>query len=300
MQEFQRLRDLLRDGTRSVAERYQTGWYLVGRPGSSKTHTVVETLNELDVPWTYRNARMSALGLWALLEEHPEDTVVLDDIPILLKQEQALQILMAAVGGEPGKPRPVTYTIKSKEDRKSFDFVGGIIAISNVPLRRDPFAAAVVSRIVTLEHEPTDEMLAAFMRQQALKGYQDLSPVEAKEVVEFVIGVARASDYRLDLRWMTKAWQDYRLVKHGKARRSWQDLVKSSIKRIIKEGTTLPEGRADTKARQQQVALELFKRFPDIKDKAERDEQWKDLTGRSPDTLYRRRRELVALGELQN
>ena len=90
LQEFQRLRDLLRDRTRSVAERYQTGWYLVGRPGSSKTHTVVETLNELDASWTYRNARMSAFGLWALLEEHPEDTIVLDDIPVLLKQEQAI------------------------------------------------------------------------------------------------------------------------------------------------------------------------------------------------------------------
>ncbi len=44
------MRDLIRDRTRSVSERYQVGAYLVGRPGSSKTHTVVETLQSLGSP----------------------------------------------------------------------------------------------------------------------------------------------------------------------------------------------------------------------------------------------------------
>ena len=39
---FEAMRDLIRDRTRSVAERYQTGAYLVGRPGTSKTFTIIE------------------------------------------------------------------------------------------------------------------------------------------------------------------------------------------------------------------------------------------------------------------
>lgn len=200
LQQFQRLLDRVRDRTRGVAEGYQNGVYLAGGAGSAKTYTVRETLDALQRPYAYRNARMSAMGLWAFLKEHPEHTCVLDDIPALFDQRQALQILMAAMGGELGKPRPVTYTIKDKHERKSFLFKGGIIAISNLPLRRDPLADAVASRAVVLEHEPSDQMLAAFMRHRAIQGFEDLSPAECLEVVEFVIAETRAADYRLDLR----------------------------------------------------------------------------------------------------
>jgi hypothetical protein len=45
---FEQMRDLLRDRTRAVAEHYQNGCYVVGRPGSSKTFTIlVETGIEL-------------------------------------------------------------------------------------------------------------------------------------------------------------------------------------------------------------------------------------------------------------
>ncbi|NLF70799.1 MAG: hypothetical protein GX575_17350 [Candidatus Anammoximicrobium sp.] len=145
LQQFERLLDRVRDRTRGVAERYQNGTYLAGRAGASKTYTVRQTLDALGQPFAYRNARMSAAGLWAFLEEHPEHTCVLDDIPALFEQKQALQILMAAMGGEIGQPRPVTYTIKDKHERKSFLFKGGIIAISNLPLRRDPLADAVAN-----------------------------------------------------------------------------------------------------------------------------------------------------------
>ena len=293
LRQFEHLMDRLRDRTVSVAEKFQSGAYLVGRAGSSKTFTVLETLKKRKAPYAYRNARMIAPGLFAFLEEHPEHCCVLDDIPALFDQRQALQTLMAAMGGEPGKPRPMTYTIKSKHERKSFEFGGGIIAISNLPLRRGPLAEAVASRVVILEHEPTDEMLAAFMRSQALTGYEDMTAGECLEVVEFVIAEAIGSDYRLDLRHMKKAWQDFRQDKQGKALRPWQKLVRTSMKRVIKDEIR-PVCRADEQARFRDIALELFKRFP--KDRGHREEQWWTLTGKSSDMLYRRGRRLKAEG----
>jgi hypothetical protein len=55
---------------------------------------------------------MSAAGLFELLRAHPEHTVVLDDVPNIVAEKASLQILMAALGGEPGRPRPVSYTTK--------------------------------------------------------------------------------------------------------------------------------------------------------------------------------------------
>jgi hypothetical protein len=293
LDEFESMLDLIRDRTRSVAEGYQVGAYLVGRPGSSKTYTVKETLERLDTPWTYRNSRMSPMGLYALLEEHPEHTVVIDDIHTLFGQDAALQILMAALGGRPGQARTVTYT--TKDERKSFEFTGGIIAISNLPLGRDPLADAVASRVARLEHEPSDEMIAAFMRAKALKGFEDVTPEECLEVVEFVVAETRAGDYRLDLRAMVKAWQDYRLDLHGKALRSWRDLVRSSLKRLVGEDRPRPEGRDGRIAWEKRIAQELFERFPD--DKRRRDAEWERRVGSSPHSLYRRKRALDRSGE---
>ena len=286
LDEFEAMLDLIRDRTRSVAERYQVGAYLVGRPGSSKTYTVQDTLERLDTPWTYRNSRMSPMGLYCLLEEHPEHTVVLDDIHTLFGQDAALQILMAALGGRPGQARTVTYT--TKDERKSFEFTGGIIAISNLPLGRDPMADAVASRVARLEHEPSDEMIAAFMRAQSLRGFEDVTPRECLEVVEFVISETRACDYRLDLRAMNKAWQDYRLDLHGKANRTWRDLVRSSMKRLVGKDRPRPQGRDERIAWETQIAEELFERYPD--DKRRRDAEWEQRVGTSPHSLYRRMR----------
>ena len=187
---------------------------------------------------------------------------------------------MAALGGSPGKPRTVTYV--TKDERKEFQFSGGIIAISNVPLSRDPLADAVASRVVLLEHEPSDEMLAAFMRDRAAHGYEDMTPEECLAVVEFVIAETRACDYRLDLRYMKKAWQDYRMDKHGLALRPWKELVRSSLKRVVTPEQAV--GRSDRKAWEQQVALDLFQKYPD--DKPLRDEEWFRLTGKASDSLY--------------
>jgi hypothetical protein len=108
LDEFESMLDLIRDRTRSVAEGYQVGAYLVGRPGSSKTYTVKETLERLDAPWTYRNCRMSPMGLYCLLEEHPEHTVVLDDIHTLFGQDAALR------RGDGSRAAPFRSTAASK------------------------------------------------------------------------------------------------------------------------------------------------------------------------------------------
>ena len=113
--------------TLSVGHRYQTGTYICGRPGTGKTHTVLEAIDAEGLPRIYRNSSMSANGLWEELEANPESTLILDDISNLFSYKRALQVLLAALGGRAGEPRPVTYSIKGT--KKQIMFEGGIIAI---------------------------------------------------------------------------------------------------------------------------------------------------------------------------
>jgi hypothetical protein len=294
-QNFERLRNLLRDRTRSVAEGYQNGAYIVGRPGSSKTYTVLEQLRQLDISYVYRNAKMTAPGLWNLLHEHPEGVTVLDDIPSVVAERPAQMILLAALGGDPGMPRTITYTTAEADGRKAFQYRGSIIAISNVPLRRDPLADAVQSRVPLLEFEPTDAMLAAFMRYLAIRGQPDLLPKECLEVAEFIIGESRASEYRLDLRLMTKAWGDYRLWKQGRSICHWQELVLSSMKLTLPR-IIAPISSAAQKAQEVAFVQELLAQYPGKDGTRQRQDQWKERTGKSADTLYRHERALRPQG----
>jgi len=285
VQEFEAKLQLIRDRVGSASGGYKTGVYIVGRPGTSKTFTVRQELEHLDRPWVIKNARMTPMGLFDFLANHPEHVIVLDDITSLFKNEQALQILLAALDGQPGEPRLVTYKSKDKDER--IWFTGSIIAISNIPLRHDPLARALGSRIVMLEHEPIDEEIAAFIRYLASQGYEDMQREECLEVAEFLISETRAMDQRLDLRHLTKAWQDYQQVKQGDALTSWQDLVRSSLQKQITEPVRLTSKKEDIEV-QRQLVSELMEKFPN--DRHSQLAEWPH----SQSLFYLRRKEVTA------
>lgn len=285
LQSFEQKVQLIRDRVASVVHGYHTATYLVGRPGTSKTHTVREELERLEEPWVYQNARMTPMGLFGFIAEHPEHIIVLDDIASLFKNDQAVQILLAALDGKPGEPRVVTY--KSADVEQKVLFTGSVIAISNVPLRSDPLARALGSRIVMLEHEPTDDEVAAFMRHLAMDGFEDLSVDECVEVAEFIIAETREFNLRLDLRHLTKAWQDYRQHKHGRSRTMWRDLVRTSLRKLAIEPITLFSKKDEIELQRQKVR-HAISQFPN-----DRHAQIAE-TGLKSSTFYNRLKEVQA------
>lgn len=285
LESFDARLQLIRDRVRSVAGGYHTAAYLVGRPGTSKTFTVKEELERLKAPSLVRNSRMSPMGLFELLEENPEHVIVLDDIATLFNHKQALQILMAALDGDPEQPRTITY--KTKDENRKVEFAGGIIGISNLPLRNDPLAQAVASRVVQLEHEPTDQEIAAFMRRLATNDYKDLRPDQCQEVVEFVIEETRAYDERLDLRHLTKAFDDRRQWEDGKCESSWEDLVRTSLRKIaVDDEVTIPLSKKEDIAQQRERVAEALRLFPGDVDKQ------MEFSGLKKSTFYKRRSEV--------
>jgi hypothetical protein len=292
---LEQLNGLIRDRVIGVAKRYQTAVYIVGRAGTGKTYTVRETLNALgdDAGWVYRNARMSPAALFELFDQYADSVIVIDDVPLLFSNKQAVQILMAALGGDPDKSRTITYSTKG--DHRRTEFRGGLIALSNLPLKNDPLALAIKSRTVFLSHEPTDEMLIAKMRQLARKGYKGLSPDECMEVAEFVICESRRSDYRLDLRYYGKAVEDYLYCQENVAHSDWHALVQSSLHTFAQaEAGAQKHTRAGQIEAERKIATELATKYPHPtpEQTEERNREWRERTGKSTDAYYRRLKEL--------
>jgi hypothetical protein len=285
IQSFEGKLQLIRDRVSSVVHKYHTGAYLVGRPGTSKTYTVREQLEMLDAPWAYQNARMTPMGLFSFIADHPEHVIVLDDISTLFKNDQAVQVLLAALDGEPAEARVVTY--KSADVEQKVLFTGAVIAISNVPLRSDPLARALGSRIVTVEHEPTDDEIAEYIRLLARRGFAGLSFEETFEVSEFLISETRESKVRLDLRHYNKAMQDFRQHKEGRARTSWKDLVRTSLVKLATE-PVVPMSKKEEIELQRQKVRDALQKFPG-------DTQAQiQATGLKSATFYVRRKEVLA------
>ena len=154
-------------------------------------------------------------------------------------------------------------------------------------MRCDPLARALGSRIVVLEHEPSDDELAAFMRDLAVKGFMELDGHECLEVVEFVIAETRQYDLRLDLRHVTKAWQDYRQFKHGHSETTWRDLVRTSLQKAAREPAVPLSKREDLELQRQKVR-DALEQFPE-----DRQAQM-EASGLKSSTFYKRLGEVLA------
>jgi hypothetical protein len=72
IKELERKFQIIRDRVSSVVNNYHTACHLVGRPGTSKTFTVKKELDRLKVPYAYRNARMTPMGMFDFIAEYPE------------------------------------------------------------------------------------------------------------------------------------------------------------------------------------------------------------------------------------
>src|SRR4051812_46628124 len=90
---------VIRDRTRGVAKGYHSGFYLWGEGGTSKSYTVLKTLDEVGNAYKVTNSRIAGRGLFDLLEEYPDCVHVLDDVETLLSDKLSHGVLRAALEG---------------------------------------------------------------------------------------------------------------------------------------------------------------------------------------------------------
>jgi len=289
---------VIRDRVRGVALGHHTGFYLFGRPGTSKTYTVKTTLDELGVKYVYVDGHLTAMGLFELLEEQPDRIIVLDDVSQLFTDKKALQILLAALGNQPDDrhTRIIKYRRQGKD--RTIRFSGGIIAISNLELHSQPLLEAVKSRVHYLKYSPTDEQLAALMMEVARHGWPitspKLTPGECLEVAVFLIGECQRLGVRLDMRLLVdKAFPDYLQHREGDTEAHWKDLVLTTLEEQLID-LTHTKAEAPSRHAQKEIEHEIIRQLIDeFSDREEQVAAWIERTGKSERAFYRRLKEVT-------
>lgn len=286
---------ILRDRVRGVALNHNNGFYLYGPPGTSKTYTVKKTLAELGVNYEYFSGHLTAGGFLAILDEHCDRTIVLDDVTQIFQNKIACQYFLAALGTQPDdrSVRLVRYVRQGHDE--FIRFTGGIIAISNLELDSHPVLDAIQSRVHCLKYAPTDEQMAAMMFDVSAKGWTSpkgkMTPQECTEVAKFLIHESQRLNLRLDMRLLLdKSFPDYLQDRVGDAESHWKDLILSTLERhVVSLKHTVAESktRQQTKMKEHDIIRQILAEFPD---RDQRVAAWKERTSpsKSERAFYRR------------
>ncbi len=293
---------LVRDRVRGVAKQGHAGFYLYGRAGTSKTYTVLKTLEEIGVKPVYVNGHITPIGLFEEFEKQPDSIFVLDDVGEIFNQPTAKGILLAALGAQPSGLREISY--KRKGQTAKVNFRGGVIAISNLELHGDELISALKSRVQSLNYNPTDEQISALMRLIASKGHstdgENMSPTECEKVCEFLLERCKMLKMKPDVRMLIdKAFKDFLLWRTGESETHWTDLINSALEDQLVALTHPVDLHVPTKQEEEAAELdtleEILKQFSTHE---ERLEAFLTATGKSQRTYQRRMRQLKAMGRL--
>ena len=205
---------LVRDRTRGVAKRFANGFYLWGEGGISKSYTVENTLNQLGKAYKVSNSRLTGKGLFELLLDFPDTIHILDDVETLFKDKNSFGVLRsAALGsgrqrwspGAAGSCRQVTPGAA----RSSSSLVASSLSPTARSITFLELRASLGTRLSPLQHKPTNEEVAALMRQIAMRGQQNgphvLPPDDCLEVAAEIISRSQRLERNLDLRLFVEA-----------------------------------------------------------------------------------------------
>lgn len=290
---------LVRDRVSAVADGTATGFFLYGPGGVSKSYTVLQQLERMRTDYVVFNSRATGRGLFNILRDHPDSIVVLEDMERLFRDTGALGVLRSALWGQQGRDgsgrreRQVTWT--NPRETLSFVFTGGIIVTANKPLDDWPELSAIKTRIAVMQFLPTQSEIRALMRRVAAGGYVHegfpVEPTACAEVCEFVLAECRGIDRPLDMRLLVNAIGDYLQDTVFHAGCSWRDLVAARIRERPTHfrDEVVIGGR---KERLQRELSDLAAICEEAKTREDRLKMWRERTGKSQASFYRRLAEL--------
>ncbi|QDU20598.1 hypothetical protein [Urbifossiella limnaea] len=288
LESLEHKQQLIRDRVQGVAEGYQTGFYLWGEGGTSKSYTVEQTLQQLGTPYKLTNSRLTGKGLFKLLRDFPDAVHVIEDAEAMFADKTTSGVLRSALWGQVGRDGKQERLVcwQTGPLRDEFVFTGGIILVANCGLDDLPQLRAIKTRVPCLQYLPTNEEVAALMRVIARKGHDHgpyaLSPDECSEVAEEII--ARSSRLRrnLDLRLLVNTFKDRIQFENGSSVTHWLDLLESRMK----ERVVAPLGGFGVRAQRNAQEVEVAGRIAHLP-APERLVAWQAETGKSRAELYR-------------
>ncbi|WP_442508324.1 hypothetical protein SH528x_007293 [Novipirellula sp. SH528] len=291
---------VVKDRVRGVIKGTCNGLYLHGSPGTSKTHTVCSTLDELAVKYTYSSGHLTPIGLFQLLADNHDRVIVLDDVSSVFNQPIALQLLLAALGNrhDSSGVRRVRHTTAKSDS--VVEFSGGIICISNLALKShgNEVIKALGDRVYIINYEPTEDQIIAMIEHIASEGIDGVAPSDARNVATFLIKECNRRNTRPTVRmFVDKAIKDFELFTMGGSELHWHDLIISNLEQqlVVLSQPTTDLSTAEKKEAEKRIALDIY---VTIDAPTERVSAWKERTGKSQPSFYRRVDQLKKEGRL--
>jgi hypothetical protein len=269
---------------RGVAASRYTGMILWGRGGIGKSHTVLQTLDEMGASYLLINSRLTGRGLFDLLVNNPQSLLVLEDCETLMDDRMAWGVLRSALFSQSRKVPPdrlVTWTAHAT--RLQTVFTGGIIYIANRDLSRQPEVQAMMERVPVLELCASDEEVKSLMYEQAVKGYRHgLDAMTADEcliVTDHLTDRVRQVGRSLDMRLQRLCFNTFLQCRSDGL--VWEDQVDTLISRRTEYH---PKSRAGRVAEQVEIARAIDAMNLTREEKVKR---WEEETGTTERTYYR-------------
>lgn len=293
---------IARDRIRQVGRKEATGFYWHGRPGTGKTHLVMETLSQMGCVHQYHKGHITGQGLLELMANRPSDVFVLDDVSHIFDDKKAMQYLLAALGRQQGQALETSYVRQGQQVRLTY--TGGIICISNLAIEKKGMLAAFKSRVHTLAHLPTDLMLIALARHRICRaGWPAEKPTltvdEVNEVIDWVWAESQRLNVALDLRVLfDKGLPDYRAWREKKTEAHWKDLVTTTLQEEVNSLDFTPPGgvnkigvREATKKEELEIVRQILNEYTSRQDRVW---AWQQRTKKSERAFDRRWADLKA------
>ena len=295
---LQRIRmrlSLIGDRVRQVIDREDKGMYLMGRGGTGKTTKVLEILKDEGINYDHYLGKITPAGLREYLGECVDrgiEVVVFDDVSAIFDNKDVVQTLLAALDG-----RPISYR-RQGQQTKTIHCDFGIIFISNEDLPNKESLKAFKTRVRFCDYSPSDDEIAALMRNWAANGPlpHGMTRAEVIEVIEFLITESFRINAPLDLRLIKKSCADYRSWKQDRAENHWHVLIISEIEHSIIAGVSKApkkfKSRADRLNDERDIVRQILKET-EIDDRATQLKLWRERSGGLDDHRFDRRKREV-------
>lgn len=191
--------------TKMVGRGIQPSLVITGMAGVGKTHLVKETLKQMGLKESYDfehfKGKATAAGLYLTLYANSDKIVVLDDCDSVFKDDDAVNILKAALDSY--DTRQISY-ISSKPLKDEFgepvptrfEFTGKVIFISNI--HQSKLDEAIRSRSFVADISMNTEQM--FMRmEQLLPTMESRIPLAAKQQALHVMKALHAKYEGVDI-----------------------------------------------------------------------------------------------------
>ena len=172
-----------------VVQGVQPSVMITGQPGIGKSFIVRQQLKsaglKLDTDYIQVNGHSSPFGLYKLLHDHRDSTIVFDDTDSILLNSISMNILKASLDSY--DTRYVSWYSNVAEQQEldsSFEFTGRIIFISNMFLEKiDP---AIRSRAFCFDLKMSNEEISEHMQNILSDIESDISMNIKQEALDYL------------------------------------------------------------------------------------------------------------------